>query len=89
MVERVNGKVSVNVLNKIKFDSLEHMKKSIFNYFYSYNCHIKHSGINRLTPMQYLENEFRENKDKFKYTFEEFILKNKVILYNYMVGLDI
>ena len=38
--------------------------------------------------MQYLENEFRENKDKFKYTFEEFNLKNKVILDNYRVGLD-
>ena len=38
--------------------------------------------------MQYLENEFRKNKDKFKYTFEEFTLKNKVILDNYRVGLD-
>jgi len=45
MVERVNKKVTVNVLDKIKFESLEHMKKSIFSYFYSYNYHIKHSGI--------------------------------------------
>ena len=35
--------------------------------------------------MQYLENEFRENKDN---TFEEFTLKNKAILDNYRVGLD-
>lgn len=88
MVERVNGKVTTNILDKIQFDSIEHMKKSIFNYFYSYNYHIKHSGINRLTPVQYLENEFRENKDKFKYNFEEFNLKNKAILDNYRVGLD-
>ena len=88
MVERVNGKVTVNVLDKIKFDSLDHMKKSIFNYFYSYNYHIKHSGINRLTPIQYLENEFTENKDKFKYTFEVFNLKNKTILDGYRVGPD-
>jgi len=88
MVERVNGKVAVNVLDKIKFDSLDHMKKSIFNYFYSYNYHIKHSGINRLTPIQYLENEFKENKDKFKYTFEVFNLKNKAILDSYRMGPD-
>ena len=53
MVERVNSKVTLNLLDKIKFDSLDDMKKSIFNYFYSYNYHIKHSRINRLTPMQY------------------------------------
>ena len=88
MVERVNGKVTVNVLDKIKFDSLEHMKKAIFNYFYSYNYHIKHSGIDRLTPIEYLENEFRENEDKFKYNFEEFNLKNKAILDSYTMGLD-
>jgi len=41
-----------------------------------------------LTPIQYLENEFKENKDKFEYNFEEFNFKNKVILDNYRVGLD-
>ena len=41
-----------------------------------------------MTPVQYLENEFRENRDKFKYNFEEFNLKNKAILDNYRVGLD-
>jgi len=38
--------------------------------------------------MQYWGDKFRENQDKFKYTFEEFNLKNKVILDNYRVGLD-
>ena len=38
-----------------------------------------------LVPIKYLENEFRKNKDKFKYTFGEFSLKNRTILYNYKV----
>jgi len=49
---------------------------------------VKYSGINRLTPIQYLENEFSENIDRFKYTFEEFNLKNEAILDSYMMGLD-
>ena len=65
------------------------MKKIIFNYFCSYNYHIKHSGISRLILMEYLENELRENNDKFKYTFsEEFNLKSRVILDNYRVELN-
>jgi len=88
MVERVNGKVTANILDKIKFESNEEMINTIMDYFYNYNHHIKHSGINRKTPLQALEKSY-ENKDIiFKDNFQVFIDKEKQILSKYRMGLD-
>jgi len=88
MVERVNGKVTVNVLDKIKFNSNEEMTNTIIGYFHNYNHHIKHSGINRKTPFQALEKSY-ENKDIiFKDNLQVFIDKEKKNLSSYRIGLD-
>ena len=55
MVERLNGKVKANVLDKIKFNNEEEMSSAIFTYFYNYNYYIKYSSIGRLTPIEKLE----------------------------------
>ena len=64
------------------------MKSAIFNYFYNYNHFIKHSGINRKTPMEALEKFYSENKEIFKENLTLFTNKDKKIFYNYRVGLD-
>jgi transposase-like protein len=88
MVERVNGKVTENVLNKIKFDSLEEMEKTIMTYLHNYNHHIKHSGINRQTPLQALEKSYKNKDIIFKENFQDFLSKDKAIFDNYRMGLD-
>jgi transposase-like protein len=91
MVERVNGKVTANVLDKIVFTGVEHMKETIFHYFYNYNYHIKHSGLGRITPIDALEenyNKKEENGVKFKVNLDIFHLRNRGLLDNYNVGHD-
>lgn len=88
MVERVNGKVTANILDKIKFDNINDMKITIFNYFYNYNHHIKHSGINKKTPIEVLEKAYDKHNLIFKDDFLTFIKKEKLILNSYRVGLD-
>jgi transposase-like protein len=88
MVERVNGKVTANVLDKIKFESLNDMKITIFNYFYNYNHKIKHSSINRKTPIEALEKSYEKSNLKFKDDFLTFSKKEDKILQDYRKGLD-
>lgn len=66
MVERMNGKITENVLDKIKFESKEEMKSTIFSYIETYNNHIKHSGIGRKTPMETLEMWYNKKREIFK-----------------------
>ena len=66
MVERVNGKISENVLNKVRFKTLKEMEVSIMNYIYNYNFHIKHSSIGRKTPMQTLKNNWNHKNNSIK-----------------------
>jgi transposase InsO family protein len=91
MVERVNSKVTVSVLDKVTFTDIQHMKETIFHYFYSYNYHIKHSGLGRITPIEALEdiyNKKEENGVKFKVSLDTFHFKNNSLLENYIVGHD-
>jgi transposase-like protein len=88
MVERINGKVTANILDKIKFNSIEEMTNTIMDYFYNYNHHIKHSGINRQTPFWALENSYKNKDMIFKDSLDVFLEKEKSILYKYRVGLD-
>lgn len=83
MVERVNRKVSENVLKKVKFDSSDEMKSTIFQYFYNYNFYIKHSSIGRKTPIEMMEQYCIDKPDIFNVSLNEFKLKNKSNLDNY------
>jgi transposase-like protein len=101
MVERVNGKVKANVLDKIKFNNEEEMATAIFTYFYNYNYYIKHSSIGRLTPIEKLEELLIEKNPKivdiskencynnYVIIIEDFNSKNKQILNNYSKESDI
>ena len=86
MVERVNRKVSENVLKVVKFKSLDEMKITIFQYFYNYNFYIKHSSIGRKTPIEMIEKYYIESDSIFKVSLDDFKLKNKTCLENYKVG---
>lgn len=89
MVERMNGKITENVLDRIKFDSKEELKQSIMNYVYNYNHHIKHSGINRKTPFECLEKWFSEKPELFKVDIETFkSAENRLYSNDYRRGLD-
>ena len=91
MVERVNGKVTVNVLDKITFTDIQHMKETIFHYFHSYNYHIKHSGLGRITPIKALEENYNKKEENgviFKIDLDIFHDKSKSLLENYKVGYD-
>lgn len=88
MVERVNGKVTQNVLNKIKFKGIDEMKKTIFSYFYNYNYYIKHSGIERLTPIKKLERIYLDRPERFNYTIEEFHSRNTKLFKPHIMGPD-
>lgn len=91
MVERVNGKVTQNILDKIKFDNILDMKQIIFQYFYNYNNYIKHSSIGRKTPIEMLE-ELSKNKEKKELQLSENIstFKERVanVLNSYKMGCD-
>ena len=91
MVERVNGKIAQNVLNKIKFKTIKEMEASIMNYIYSYNFYIKHSSIGRKTPMDALEKAWISKKNKIKFknrNFDVFRKLNEKLINSYRVGLD-
>jgi len=45
MVERFNKKVQENVLDMVKFESINKLKRMIYTYVYKYNHFIKHSGM--------------------------------------------
>ena len=45
MVERFNKKVQENVLDMVKFESINELKRMIYTYVYKYNHFIKHSKI--------------------------------------------
>jgi transposase-like protein len=91
MVERVNGKVTQNILNKIKFNNILDMKQVIFQYIYNYNNYIKHSSIGRKTPMEMLE-ALTKNKEKKELQLTENIsnFKERLIdsFCNYKMGCD-
>ena len=100
MLERVNGKVKANVLDKIKFNNEKEMATAIFTYFYNYNYYIKHSSIGRLTPIEKLE-ELLADKNKKALDIskencynnsvkilDDFNSKNKQILNNYSTTPD-
>jgi transposase-like protein len=88
MVERMNGKVTENVLDKIRFKDKDELKQSIMKYIYNYNYHIKHSGINRKTPMESLEYWFNQKPELFKIDIKTF-KESFANIYNYREGLDI
>ena len=84
MVERVNKKVVDNVLDRITFNSIEEMKQSIFHYFYSYNYHIKHSGLGRITPMEALNKVYEDRKSNlvcFKDNLDIIHTENKKFMF--------
>ena len=86
MVERMNGKVTENVLDKIRFENKEDMRNRIFEYIDIYNNHIKHSSINRKTPMEAMEMWYNQKSELFKIdikTFKESVYN----LDNYREGL--
>ncbi len=85
MVERMNGKITENVLDRIKFESKGELKQSIMNYVDNYNHHIKHSGISRKTPIECLESWFKEKPELFKVDIETFKNVEKGL---YLKGLD-
>ncbi len=92
MVERVNKKVVDNVLDRFTFKTIEEMKQSIFHYFYSYNYHIKHSSIGRITPMEALDKVYEDRKSNsvcFKDKLDRIHIKNKEFYFDYRVGCDI
>ena len=100
MVERFNKKIQENIIEIIKFKSIKDLGKTIYQYIYNYNHFIKHSGINRLTPIDKLKeyyynnkhniNQNNKNKTEIKFTksFNDFINYDN-LLYDYSVGLDI
>ena len=91
MVERVNGKITENVLNKIKFNTQEEMEACIMRYIYNYNFHIKHSSIGRKTPMQMMKILWTDEKNsiRLKYpNYNEFFLVNEKLLKNHKMGYD-
>ncbi len=87
MVERVNGKVSENVLNKIKFKTVAAMKACIFQYIYNYNHYIKHSSIDRKTPLEKLT-EWSEDKLDKRRSLDKLKIEDEKILKNYRLGRD-
>ena len=87
MVERMNGKIAENVLDKIKFGNKEEMKKVIFSYINTYNHNIRHSGINRKTPIEALEIWYNKKREIFKIDIVIF-KQNPSISYKYKKGLD-
>lgn len=92
MVERVNKKVVDNVLDRITFKSIDEMKQSIFHYFYSYNYHIKHSSIGRLTPMEALNKVYEDRKSNlvcFKDNLDIIHTENKKFMFFDRVGCNI
>ena len=67
------------------------MKGAIFEYFYNYNYYIKHSGIQRMTPMEALKGIFEQKEDngvKFKENLDIMDNKNKKLLDSYKMGCD-
>ena len=88
MVERFNKKVQENVLDMVKFESINELKQMIYTYVYKYNYFIKHSGIERKTPFEKLKEYYKTNPDIFKKTMDEFIRKDNDLFNNYNVGLD-
>ena len=91
MVERVNGKITENVLNKIKFKTILEMEATIMNYIYNYNFHIKHSSIGRKTPMQTLQKIWNHKNNSIKFrrrNFDEFYNLNEKLISNYRMGYD-
>jgi transposase InsO family protein len=89
MVERFNGKIKYAVLDSVTFDTVEDLKKGVMQYWYNYNHYIKHSGIDRMTPFQKLQDYYaaRENNGvKFIRTLEEFVQFENRILHNYNLG---
>ena len=94
MVERFNGKVQKDVLDKIKFKNFDELRDCIAQYWYNYNHYIKHSGINRMTPFEKLQEYYsavesgKENEIKFLKTLEEFVQFENKIMHNYNMGHD-
>ena len=77
--------------NRITFKSIEEMKQSIFHYFYSYNYHIKHSGIGRITPMEALDKVYKDRENNsvcFKDDLDIMHIENKKLYFGYRVGCD-
>ncbi|MBL7052663.1 MAG: IS3 family transposase [Candidatus Marinimicrobia bacterium] len=84
----MNGKITENVLNKIKFKTILEMEATIMNYIYNYN--IKHSSIGRKTPMQTLQKiwNHKNNSIKFKQrNFDEFYKLDKKLISNFKTGI--
>lgn len=89
MVERMNGKITQNVLNKVKFSSVEEMKNIISNYIDVYNYSIKHSSLGRITPMEALEVSYNKDRSLFKIDIQLFKSNYFDLNGMYRVGLDI
>jgi len=95
MVERFNKKIQENIIDIIRFKSIKDLEKTIYQYIYNYNHYIKHSGINRLTPIEKLKEYYKQNNTnknnqteiKFTKSFNEFIDYDK-LMFEYSVGLD-
>jgi transposase len=87
MVERFNKKIDDNVLDTIKFNSIQDMKNTIYQYVYNYNHYIKHSRIQRKTPIEKLKEYYKTKPEIFTKTIEKFIEYDNNI-FNYSVGLD-
>ena len=79
MVERFNKKLQENVLDMIKFETLNDLEQTIYAYVYKYNHFIKHSGIERKTPFEKIKEYYKINPDIFTIKVDEFIRKDNVL----------
>ena len=81
MVERFNGRISQDVIDKVRFKDYKDMIQKIYEYVYLYNHYIKHSGIGRISPIDKLKQLYKENKKNTLFTkdLNEFIIYDKQI----------
>ena len=66
MVERMNGRIQKEVLSKYHFKNYEEIEKALNNYIYTYNFFIKQKKLDNLSPINYIDKNFKNYKEWIK-----------------------
>ena len=76
MVERMNGRVKENILDKFHFKNYDDLIITLYRYQYQYNYFIRQKKLDFLSPVEYIKQKYKN------FEINDEMLNEQLLLYN-------
>ena len=65
MVEAMNKKIKSNTIKQFHYDTVESLKKHLYEYSLNYNFNLKLRALGRVTPFEAIRQWYQKNPEIF------------------------